>query len=591
MAHTYRRTSGGDMAGSGSRLTPPLSPSTPRLGSSFEESTLHLGDKPLIQRNITLPGINTIMKAASPHDIGASTNTSNMVAPPTPLSAILPPLPSAPTLPLALPMPMPLPLPAPLQYPIRLPSIDTLTHLESTGLGFSSRRQHVAFLNQTLSSCTSPPSTSTPSSSPSPSSSSSSPPLPTRSFFQLPHPVFQSQHNRHHLLHHQHLQQQHMPLSQQQNEQQQQQQQQEQQQHQQELQQQQQQQQQHQHLPSPQQQKEQQQIQQPKSKAAPRQFKPRSKGKPHICPICGRVFYRISNLNTHVVTHTGDKRHVCDFIIEPDHVDYSRRHSGSDGGGSGSGGLIWKSQTQPDYVSILPIPSSSASSSSPSSPSSSPVAMHANLQPRRCNQRFARIYDLERHKRCHTRQLPYACILCPEQFIRNDPLWRHYKKAHPNDPRVPERKHAIYARRVAMSTTAAEGGNVHMSSDGGGGTSRDCSDVDEAMAMSTGLLSMGGPTPRRASGDSASESAGASAGTSNTSASSGTGMKGIVQGTDAETGTETGAAVEDGKDVQPMLEVAVNQDKVNSHVNPALAVHEGNTNRETSQECLSPIMN
>ncbi|KAF9317913.1 hypothetical protein BG003_000142 [Podila horticola] len=397
MAHSHRRVLSGELMES-ARLTPPSSPSLPRMSSIFDDSLSSSDKHPTFRpsSNITLPGINTIMKATPMEPLPLSSS----IAPPTPLSAILPPLPLASSS-------SSLHGHNATQYPIRLPSIDTFTALvqdSNQGQRQSQNRNQIRNDNPSFSASPSPPPITSNESSP---------------------------------------------------------------------------------ATSPRQ-----------ANKSSRPFKPRSRGKPHTCPVCGRIFYRISNLNTHIVTHTGDKKHVCDFIIEPDHIDYSR-HSSRSGSvsGSGSGGLVWQN-TSPGFTSVLPLPGSPSSSSSPSS---SPLVTTTDspLQPRRCNQRFARIYDLERHKRCHTRQLPYACALCPEQFIRNDPLWRHYKKVHPNDPRVPERKQVQYARKAALSLPVKaslsdteqqakqELRRSLLESSGGGG-----SELDEAMVNSTEALSM-----------------------------------------------------------------------------------------------------
>jgi len=61
---------------------------------------------------------------------------------------------------------------------------------------------------------------------------------------------------------------------------------------------------------------------------------------------------------------------------------------------------------------------------------------------------------MKRHLRNHTKELPYACVICEDKrFVRNDPLWRHYHHEHKDDPRVPARKRKTPAEEAERAMT------------------------------------------------------------------------------------------------------------------------------------------
>ncbi|XP_055019962.1 uncharacterized protein LOC129411848 [Boleophthalmus pectinirostris] len=86
-----------------------------------------------------------------------------------------------------------------------------------------------------------------------------------------------------------------------------------------------------------------------------------SQKKPHVCPQCGKAFKRSSHLQRHKHIHTGQRNYVC------------------------------------------------------------PI----------CAKRFREAGELQRHQRVHTGEKPYQCQLCHTRFAERNTLRRHTKRKHP----------------------------------------------------------------------------------------------------------------------------------------------------------------
>ena len=43
------------------------------------------------------------------------------------------------------------------------------------------------------------------------------------------------------------------------------------------------------------------------------------------CPVCGKTFYRRSNMLKHLYVHTGEKPYVCDFCGQSFNTNWSKR--------------------------------------------------------------------------------------------------------------------------------------------------------------------------------------------------------------------------------------------------------------------------
>lgn len=86
-----------------------------------------------------------------------------------------------------------------------------------------------------------------------------------------------------------------------------------------------------------------------------------SQKKPHVCPQCGKAFKRSSHLQRHKHIHTGQRNFVC------------------------------------------------------------PI----------CAKRFREAGELQRHQRVHTGEKPYQCTLCHTRFAERNTLRRHTKRKHP----------------------------------------------------------------------------------------------------------------------------------------------------------------
>ncbi|XP_019896280.2 zinc finger protein 236 [Esox lucius] len=107
------------------------------------------------------------------------------------------------------------------------------------------------------------------------------------------------------------------------------------------------------------------------------------------CPLCPRIFYYVSDLERHSITHSQNKPHVClqcgKAFKRSSHLQrHNHIHTG-----------------QRNFV--CPI----------------------------CSKRFREAGELQRHQRVHTGEKPYQCSLCHTRFAERNTLRRHTKRKHP----------------------------------------------------------------------------------------------------------------------------------------------------------------
>ncbi|XP_016086037.1 uncharacterized protein [Sinocyclocheilus grahami] len=106
------------------------------------------------------------------------------------------------------------------------------------------------------------------------------------------------------------------------------------------------------------------------------------------CPYCPRVFYYLSDLERHSITHSQSKPHVCHLcgkaFKRSSHLERHKHiHTG-----------------QRNFVCQL------------------------------CPRRFRESGELMRHQRVHTGEKPFQCIICHMRFAERNTLRRHMKRKH-----------------------------------------------------------------------------------------------------------------------------------------------------------------
>ncbi|XP_029927984.1 mucin-17 [Myripristis murdjan] len=107
------------------------------------------------------------------------------------------------------------------------------------------------------------------------------------------------------------------------------------------------------------------------------------------CQLCPRVFFYLSDLERHAITHSQKKPHVCQQCGKAfKRSSHLQRHKHIHTG-------------QRNYV--CPI----------------------------CAKRFREAGELQRHQRVHTGEKPYQCQLCHTRFAERNTLRRHTKRKHP----------------------------------------------------------------------------------------------------------------------------------------------------------------
>ncbi|XP_064872791.1 zinc finger protein 581-like [Oncorhynchus nerka] len=107
------------------------------------------------------------------------------------------------------------------------------------------------------------------------------------------------------------------------------------------------------------------------------------------CPLCPRIFYYLSDLERHSITHSQNKPHVClqcgKAFKRSSHLQRHKHiHTG-------------------ERNFVCPI----------------------------CSKRFREAGELQRHQRVHTGEKPYQCPLCHTRFAERNTLRRHTRRKHP----------------------------------------------------------------------------------------------------------------------------------------------------------------
>ncbi|XP_021445450.2 fez family zinc finger protein erm-like [Oncorhynchus mykiss] len=107
------------------------------------------------------------------------------------------------------------------------------------------------------------------------------------------------------------------------------------------------------------------------------------------CPLCPRIFYYLSDLERHSITHSQNKPHVClqcgKAFKRSSHLQRHKHiHTG-------------------ERNFVCPI----------------------------CSKRFREAGELQRHQRVHTGEKPYQCPLCHTRFAERNTMRRHTRRKHP----------------------------------------------------------------------------------------------------------------------------------------------------------------
>ncbi|XP_061771278.1 zinc finger and BTB domain-containing protein 7B [Nerophis ophidion] len=107
------------------------------------------------------------------------------------------------------------------------------------------------------------------------------------------------------------------------------------------------------------------------------------------CQLCPRVFFYLSDLERHRITHSQKKPHVCQQCGKAfKRSSHLQRHKHIHTG-------------QRNFVCHI------------------------------CTKRFREAGELQRHQRVHTGEKPYQCQLCHTRFAERNTLRRHTKRKHP----------------------------------------------------------------------------------------------------------------------------------------------------------------
>ncbi|KAK3550558.1 hypothetical protein QTP70_000061 [Hemibagrus guttatus] len=106
------------------------------------------------------------------------------------------------------------------------------------------------------------------------------------------------------------------------------------------------------------------------------------------CQYCPRVFYYLSDLERHSITHSQKKPHICQLCSKAfkrsSHLERHKHiHTGE-----------------------------------------------RNFECQLCPRRFREAAELTRHQRVHTGEKPYQCLLCHMRFAERNTLRRHTKRKH-----------------------------------------------------------------------------------------------------------------------------------------------------------------
>lgn len=140
-----------------------------------------------------------------------------------------------------------------------------------------------------------------------------------------------------------------------------------------------------------------------------------------ICNHCGRLFKSTSTLNTHVMTHTGERRIVCRvpgcnkrFTQHSTRSFHERTHSDEMPHMCAVCGRRFKHAVGVHLH----------------------MSVHTGYKPHQCAScpmMFRRSCDLQRHSRVHSAERPYACQMCQKSFKTKRTLSRHVLALHTDE--------------------------------------------------------------------------------------------------------------------------------------------------------------
>ena len=142
---------------------------------------------------------------------------------------------------------------------------------------------------------------------------------------------------------------------------------------------------------------------------------------PFVCNHCGRVFKSVSTLNSHVMTHTGERRIPCRvagcnkrFTQHSTRSFHERTHSDDMPHMCAVCGRRFKHAVGVHLH----------------------MSVHTGYRPHQCSScpmTFRRSCDLQRHSRVHSAERPYQCQICLKSFKTKRTLSRHILALHTDE--------------------------------------------------------------------------------------------------------------------------------------------------------------